>query len=632
MRLRDESTYTDHGVERGSKDIKNPKDKDIEMLKDHLNRQKVSFGDQSFREHVQRRRGSQIGAESSVPKKQKDEAGRAALKVDVEREAPKLHGIMQKDFKRVGAEIDKAEAKAKQAIAEVAKLELPAFQSDAALKRFADSVAFRYQLVLRWKGDGQTVVLVKPKDAPTASAPAAPTTPIAPAGGVPPTPSPTKSQSNFIGDASACENFEKKVRGQTTKELLDEQPARRPFTGESDIFLAHAELTDLMVEMLSLESDGARRYQAIKSSWEKAIHAVSQMADGTHKSSSDLMGHLSTKERELKRAAVREANAREKEMLDQVKRDAKEQADQIRAKRSTPKEIVIKPIYGIDLPEEKVPKMCELKAGDVPDYLLPFKCEASEKLHLWVAGPAVQKALNSFGGQYKKSDDFTEKGRSQHPLLSKFGREETAEYMAEILPEVLDIKKIVGGESFMSQYWLYGLDADSRLCSSPPNGAHMVKVLVAGTQHWLLIELVSLAAYGRTLVPEKRDRLLNIETIYDEIEAWDEAALSAALAGGVRIVQTTQVAKETVHVPQGWVCVERIDKNQKLVYGMRKTVLTKSAAAIEAYRVWLSIYMAAGRNMARMDAIRVLMEASAPAAVPGNPETPRVVASSVVPS
>eukprot|EP00972_Heterocapsa_arctica_P048200 7107382-Heterocapsa_arctica.AAC.1 len=170
-------------------------------------------------------------------------------------------------------------------------------------------------------------------------------------------------------------------------------------------------------------------------------------------------------------------------------------------------------LYAVSLDKLKIPAF-ESLLGDVaalPDADQPFVLKQSDKMQLWLADAVIEKTLASFAGTHKKAKDSKATGRCQYPLQTKYGKEETQEFVKDFLPkDILDISEsIEGGQSFMDSLWLYSFLPGKRPghVSIPANCGALLKAHVIGQVDTVIIEVASLKDYTEKNKLEGYDNL-----------------------------------------------------------------------------------------------------------------------------
>ena len=186
-------------------------------------------------------------------------------------------------------------------------------------------------------------------------------------------------------------------------------------------------------------------------------------------------------------------------------------------------------------------------------------------------------------------DDFKASGRTQYPLQSGKGREESEKTFNDHLNcDVCDISEVPGGQSFMQASWMYAFDTDMKNCNISPNCTASLRFSWAG-------EVLILMIHTGTLVnqlmcsSEKDPKALSLADIISAVENADDKILMEWKAAGVDMVFHKHGPKQLLFIPQGWViaeCVQEIPgagASPKLICGIRKAVITCSHDAADCY-------------------------------------------------
>ena len=69
-----------------------------------------------------------------------------------------------------------------------------------------------------------------------------------------------------------------------------------------------------------------------------------------------------------------------------------------------------------------------------------------------------------------------------------------------------------------------------------------------------------------------------------------------------------QKAGGVLFVPQGWIVVEQVVRAHNLIYGVRKSIMRKSPAALSNYESGLKLFRTSKRIGKRMEAILAAMK------------------------
>ena len=147
----------------GSQVSKKPKQQELDQLRDFAGAQHASFADPFFSTPVGTAAGPQAlgpkGKGKGKTRKSGDGPGKTAKIVNLPREVPKLGQAMEKQLEKVASEIDKNMDMATTAAEciKIASLSL----NDRASCSYKVSLQFRHQIMTRWSGDQNTVIMLE---------------------------------------------------------------------------------------------------------------------------------------------------------------------------------------------------------------------------------------------------------------------------------------------------------------------------------------------------------------------------------------------------------------------------------------------------------------------------------------
>lgn len=150
-------------LHQGSRQIKNANDKDIQVLKDHAHRQKVSFGDDFIVEgssKSSRKRPMDEEEEEEGHKKTEgeDSLGRKKRRksnIDVQRDVPKLYKTMKDNLEKLKKSMDKVDSSLKKSLEELTNLQDKERVTDPALLSYMKMLQHRAQVYLKFKNSDE---------------------------------------------------------------------------------------------------------------------------------------------------------------------------------------------------------------------------------------------------------------------------------------------------------------------------------------------------------------------------------------------------------------------------------------------------------------------------------------------
>lgn len=296
-RIDQKETYIDAAQTEGAKTLKNPKEQDLEMLRDHVKRQKINFGD-SFLTGL----GSGMSSSMESPGKRLAEAvsgngvspsppaaERAARTVDFDRELPRFVTTMEKDTKSLGQSMTNSLKRLHAARESLTEYGAGRAATDVALIAMVRNVQARGCLVSIWVGEGTKkldfVSMFKPVLAS------------------PPENFPDNVKQmlqkhvdefdSLLGDTS-----------QAVKSLVDTNKANLPFA-EDQVFVSKKGMGELRDKLL-FDVAEVDAFELAKSNWKGILSAHTSLATSALKFANDVIQHIKTREAESKRQEKRQ--------------------------------------------------------------------------------------------------------------------------------------------------------------------------------------------------------------------------------------------------------------------------------------------------------------------------------------
>jgi hypothetical protein len=620
--FRGSERFAEHAVDEESK---NGKPAEVGVLIEHLDRQDNTQahgflasgpGSQPLKKrYLDEIEKKKIDGDLPVPKR-----------ICLEREIPKLGPKMEMDLSGVKTKLEKAMVVCDKAILVLSSCTHEV--TDKSSHMYKSTLQHRMQVAHRWLGS-PTVVLIGQSlasDAAASSNPV-PVPDVAAAvadGDVPvalpptyPDVSPCSTSTEHLSEASfrmvfaasepaAIQAYKQRVEKMTLTQLFEIPGHGVPFSGPLASFQTYSALDKIQQDLFEV-SDGVV-FVKIKADWNESIKTIKEFSAHLSKAANDVISHV--KALDTKRRQDENRGRKEKEQVEikRVKDEAKQSADDIRAKGAA-KPAVRSSLFTLDWPADTIPAV-QTHAGDVAGrcfgHSLPWVNVDSDKGKLWITTDKLQQSLTNFAGQYKTSQGAKTTGRCQHPIVAKHGLEASLAFFSSFMTgDILDISSIGGGTSFMESLWVYGIVPGSDKLLMPPNCGAMFKYQVSGTVDILFIDMVSLASVIASKSLQSYGRL---DEYLETIEKWDKDTMAKLLTDGVKMLQHKLCKNEMLYIPMGWIIVEKAAPDEVLNYGVRKSFMTKHPASKTAYGLCRTLFAAAGRNIDRMNEIHTLME------------------------
>ena len=154
------------GVVQESKKMKNSSDHDLQVLSDHVLRQRTSMADsfltsetgEEARAMLKRTREKAEQQEGSEPKPVQHQRKRAKT-FDGDRDAPKYHNSMETDLEKLRKKMEGVEQPLTKAKDELKAIPEDVKHGDLALQGYIRKLQWRYQVYLKWQGLDEVVKL-----------------------------------------------------------------------------------------------------------------------------------------------------------------------------------------------------------------------------------------------------------------------------------------------------------------------------------------------------------------------------------------------------------------------------------------------------------------------------------------
>jgi len=151
--------------------------------------------------------------------------------------------------------------------------------------------------------------------------------------------------------------------------------------------------------------------------------------------------------------------------------------------------------------------------------------------------------------------------------------------------------------------WQFGLAPNFPYASLTPNSASTIRILCQGNLHIYAMEASKLVAAMRLAHP-------GCDVDGTKAAGWAKQLDGAALQKlGQAMPVWYHMAKpdEVVYVPTGFMTIERAD-NGPLIYGVRKSLLFDTPAAVKNYSQAIQLIAQGGGNTDNMEKIKKLFK------------------------
>ena len=602
MRLRAREHYNQSEVTEGSDQLRAPAMDQRDMLFKHLGRQDVSFGDEIFsvtdeaKQDLKTKLGSvkdpsatSAAGSSNQPQYETPPKTR---NVNLAREPPALQRSMEMGIKKLQGEIRKQLALMETAKAKWADQPAALRATDRAGLSFTRTYQFRHELVARLGGFESEIAHLVPDSARL------------PADGQSP-PSPQSAITGMTAESIAkADDARRKVAFKDF--LLEEETSERKFwDGELIELLSIDELRDLMNKVLDVKC--ADQFLQIKSSWQSAEKAIVTCCKGLKTSFDDLTKRLKAVLNDDKRSKRKAESEKEKDELKKLRQEAADKAAEI--KRRKTESAPIPKLYQVDtqgltevrsLTQEDLPKL----SADIRTE--PWKVSKHEELLEALGESKLQKALASWGAQYKRTLAQVKVPCATYAMSADNGKEAISGLLSSLLGknDIVDVSSVGGGAGFMSATWMYGCQSDMKILGHLPNFASMLKVQVSGDVRHMFIEIKSLL---KLLCEEKVIKdACDLSAAQAHTLQLDRGGLNALIKKGLQVRVCALSKNELLYQPLGWMVME-VALPSVHIYGVRKSFFMRSNC--QEYKLALEVVKSQGKPVDRMKQIVDLMSA-----------------------
>ncbi|CAE7253612.1 unnamed protein product [Symbiodinium sp. CCMP2592] len=604
--------YVDNQVIEGSEDFKAPTDADRKMLQDHLRRQHLGFDDERFTFTAEQVADVASGVPPVTPKKK---AGTDADKllgetaedtltpekvaaVNLTREPTQLHRAMDSSLRKIRREFKKVVPVALAAVKEYEQYPAPLRASDRAL------LSFWLETGLRCAGKPEDMCWMVPDSSVSSAGPSG-HVPLGPAQSQPGTPNQAVSATASEGaaDAVSSEFIEQRKLLSFEGFLAEPRTSKNKFWDGGVNVLRELDVVQDSMETL-LECKEPQEFLKYKQEWLASEKAFLQLPKAIKQSADDLTKHMKLRIAEDSREKKRQLDQKAKDDLQRVRNEAKQQAEAIK-KRKLDQQSVVAKIYTVDMPASMCAAVPTATSGSTPDFAKPWMMDCSTELVAVLGDPVVQKAIGTWGSQYKRTMAAAKISCATFPLDEKSGRGLVNDFAATLKPrgQQPDITPVSGGKQFTDSVWLYGLSPDHKTISFLPNHAPCVRVLAVGETRYILIEWSSLLA----ALEIKDDAPGLPECAINTLRGLDEPALEALPGKGIVWMQCTLKPQVALFIPTGWLVVE-ISGNCPLIYGFRKGFFTFLTKHVQKYEEAVFLQRACQQNVTRMEQILQILK------------------------
>lgn len=548
------------------------------MCQDHLARQELGFDDEHFAISAAQKKDLADGAQLATPDKRKEvktEKGgdedvltpEKVAGVKIGREGPQLHRSMEASMRKIRSEFQKQLQLAVGAMKGYADHPAELKANDRALLAFCRTLQFRHELGVRVAERVGDIQLIVPDSSMCSGA------------SVNSQPDPASVQEPANADAgSVIVQEPPSSLLETRKSISLEDFAREARTIKNKCWETDSPLQplDYVHELMDslLDVKDPEKFLMLKHDWQKLEKMYQGIAKSIKQAAEDVTKHMKLKVSEQAREKKRKADQEARDSLNKVKEEAKKQQDAIK-KRKLALDAEETKLYSVDVQPTVVPLVKvvgQLEAAD-DQWKFPWLTDGGEQLELQFAEAALQKALTSWGSQYKRllSQARPKVSIVTYPLEEKQGRKHVNEYLATFMKKAVDISEVTGGQTFMDQVWLYGVAGSHRSMSFLPNFASQTRVQLMGENRLLMFEWATLVAAMVEEAKADNKEPKEMAAMCEDLKTVTADRLGGLVKYGATVRQCTLKKNMLLFIPTGWLVVEIASSESPINYGCRKS-------------------------------------------------------------
>ena len=402
---------------------------------------------------------------------------------------------------------------------------------------------------------------------------------------------------------------EEQIARASFEDLVKDGVARKPFKLDVDSCLSYETMQNSLEDVLAKET--IADFHASQDYLEDGVDCATELMSSVAQASNDVINHWKGKARIAMRKTKIEEQAREKEQLKQLRDDAAQKAKDIKEKNRPSAGLL--PLFLIDYATissiRPIVKYSEAPGKEGKEvWSRPFILANHEGLTVWLGDSKVQTQLTKYGSSYKKELPVaklaTILGRTQKRVDDDATRQSMSELLDTILPDAVDISDVEGGNHFMEGHWYFGCmpHPDMSYAGYAPNSAACVKIMSSGKVRVLLVKTSTLVDAS-----QKSGPLCENLDYVDAMRNFPAAKLTELCAAGAMMYHGEHISGELLFVPQGWLLVES-SSSQSLTFGYRKSFMQGGAAAVQEYKMAITLFKASARDTVRMTQICEKME------------------------
>ena len=393
-----------------------------------------------------------------------------------------------------------------------------------------------------------------------------------------------------------------RMKHKSFEELFRAHPRKIPVTDTGNL-KTRAQMQQELDELLDMEMKSA--VDEFRQGWALRIACALALKIAMKKGHSCVKGHINKQQSKIANDKKRAQVAKEKDHIARTRAKAKASADRINSAQGQPKSSVplsqvnfsaLKPVEVVDKLDGKFPALDDK----------PMLFTNADKVEAWFS--ATSKALTDYAGQYKKSTDFKDEGRTQSPMTDAKAKSATEKLFQAMDIKMVDISGVGGGSTFQRRIWHWGYSDSLSMGQLMPQAAAMVRIVAGGElECWM----APCAALLSSLDP---DMGMSMDQLVERFGNLDVSAIEKMRASGecdihhVKVIPASSIPA-LLFIPQGWLVFEQAcPSGGPLLYCIRKSFFQGTQVAAENFRAAGKLIANSGNGTSKHSEIAKLVD------------------------
>ena len=224
--------------------------------------------------------------------------------------------------------------------------------------------------------------------------------------------------------------------------------------------------------------------------------------------------------------------------------------------------------------------------------------------HKWRTDPKLQLMFGNFGSSYKRTATYKQDGWVLEPVPKDDGRQEVTKLFdsCTFVPEAarFDMGKVDGKavKAVVATPWSWGTSPTLKTSGFLRNSLAQIKLVASGKVRHLIVKTSKLPGDLRTGQ--------SMDEICKKIGQCSDDRLRDLTDQGV-IAEAVVDPWQMLYVPAGSIVFEEV-LSGNLVFGVRRAMVVRTAAAHAQYNCCMEMFKQMGKNMGKMDVVIGLLK------------------------